>query len=254
MERTRRVNTRAAAVVAVMGGLMLPAQGGAQTGDVKATLQIEAADEAPMTLEYSLGEGRMRLDMSDQMSIVSTESPQSMLMIQHPDRRYIEWGPDQLRMMQQMMQRMPGGGGNEADPFDPGSVSFEETGQRAQIGTWDAFEVLMTSEDGEQRLWLTTDTDVGLFELSLRAAQALSALRMPMAGGGAPTAQTLARYREVATAQGLPDGRVVRIVDPERSTTLTLQDVEIGPLDEATWSAPADYDRMEMPSIPGLPG
>ena len=225
--------------------------------DVKAVMRIETDGQPPLDMEYSLGQEKMRLDMPQDVSVISTtgDNP-SMLMIQHPQKRYIEWGSQQLEMMRQMLQRMQGGsGGTEPDIFDPTTLQFEQTGQTQQIGSWNAFEVLMQGSDGQEgALWLTTDAEIGLFELSLRAAEAASMLQNPMAGGGGGSQQFL-QYRSLAEAQGLPEGRVVRIVSSEDNggATITLISVETGPLPVDTFEPPAGYEQMQMPAIPGIP-
>ena len=47
-----------------------------------------------------------------------------------------------------------------------------------------------------------------------------------------------------------------RIVSTEggQSTQITLMSLEPGPLPEHTFDAPAGYNQMQMPSIPGLLG
>ena len=165
---------------------------GQSSEDVRAVMRVETAGQPAMDMEYSLGQEQMRLDMPPDVSVVSTtgDNP-SMLMIQHPEQRYIEWGPQQLEMMQQMLQGMSGGSGNAGDLFDPATLQFEETGQTGQVGPWDAFEVVMQGPDGQEgALWLTTDAEIGLFELSMRAAEAASMLQNPMTGGGGGSSQT----------------------------------------------------------------
>ena len=193
------------------------------------------------------------MDLAQSMSVIwfSGDSPR-MLMVQHAEQRYIEWGPEQLKMMQQMLQRMPAGG-NQQD-IDVNALSFEETGQTETIGEWDAFEVRMTGMgDQTGTFWMTPDIDVGLFEISQRVALAADALRMPTAGGSAAGAQQFLRYQGLARAQGLPDGRVVRMnIDADgQPTTITLLRMEPGALPADTFDPPADYAQMQIPSIPG---
>ena len=227
----------------------------AQSDELKAVMRIEAAGQPAMDMEYYLGDDRMRLDVPQGMSVISTSGANPrVLMVQHQERRYIEWGADQLRMMQQMLQRIPGRSGDQSDEFDPGSLNFERTGATGPVGPWNAFEVRMTNADGEEgALWITTDADIGLFEVSLRLAESASALQMPMAGS-AGAAEEFLRYRSVAESQGLPDGKVVRIVSGEddEAVTITLMSVELGTLPSDTFEPPAGYERMQMPSIPGL--
>lgn len=227
----------------------------AQSGDIKAVMRVESAGQPAMEMDYYLGENRMRMDMSEEVSLISIsgDSP-SMYMVQHPEQRYIEWGAQQLQMMQQMMQQMPGITDQANDMFDTAQVEFQQTGATEQIGPWSAFEVEMTDPNGERgSLWLTTDTDTGLFEVMLRVADAASIMSSPMGGG---MSLEFLQFQSVAQAQGLPAGRVVRIVsdDTNGATTITLTTVEPGPLPSGTFEPPAGYTQMEMPSIPGFPG
>ena len=256
----KMMNCRAALEILVLTGVfsgVIPQLVLAQSpDDIRAVMRVEIEGESPMDMEYSLGQDRMRLDMPQEVSVISTTgaSP-SMVMVQHAEQRYIEWSPQQLEMMRQMLQRVPGAGGAEPDIFDPTTMEFEETGQTAQIGNWNAFEVLMHGADGQEgTLWLSTEAEVGLFELSLRAAEAASMLQNPMTGGGAGSQQFL-QYRSLAEAQGLPDGRVVRIVSSpdDAGGTVTLMGTETGPLPDGTFAPPAGYEPMQMPSIPGFP-
>jgi len=100
---------------------------------------------------------------------------------------------------------------------------------------------------------MTKDVQTGMFELFARLGEAMSALQMPMMGGGAAPGQELTRYRELAAASGIPSGQVVRIVSTEngRASTITLVGVKPGPLPAETFAAPAGYQKMEMPVIPG---
>ena len=224
----------------------------AQSGDVKAVMQVESAGEPARDMGVYLGEDRMRMDMSEEMSLISVSgaSP-SMYMVQHPEQRYIEWGPQQL----QMMQQVPDIADQANSAFDPEQLQFQETGATGQIGPWNAFEVEMTDSNGEVAvLWLTTDSEIGLFEVMLRVADSASIMSSPMGGGG--VSLNFLQFQTVAQAQGLPVGRVVRIVsdDGDGTTTITLTDVQPGPLPGSTFEPPAGYTQMQMPSIPGFPG
>ena len=227
----------------------------AQSGDIRAVMRVESAGQPAMEMDYYLGENRMRMDMSEAVSLISIsgDSP-TMYMVQHPQQRYIEWGAQQLQMMQQMMQQMPGVTDQANDMFDTTQLVFQQTGATDQIGPWNAFEVEMTDPDGERgSLWLTTDTDTGLFEVMVRVADAASIMSSPMGGG---MSLDFLQFQTVAQAQGLPAGRVVRIVydDDNGATTITLTEVDPGPLPNDTFEPPAGYTQMQMPSIPGFPG
>jgi hypothetical protein len=60
------------------------------------------------------------------------------------------------------------------------------------------------------------------------------------------------RYAEIAKAQGMPEGRAVRIVSTgEDQATSTLVGVEVGSVPANTFTPPADYEAMQMPAMPG---
>jgi hypothetical protein len=229
----------------------------AQPNEAAVTLRIESPGQPGMEMQYFVGADRLRMDLGTGASMVwFGGATQRMLMIQHAEKRYMDWGPDQLKLMQQMMQRLPqaaGAGANRA-AIDPQKLTFRETGRRDKVGSWDAFEVEVTGLPQGQTgsLWMTTDVETGMFELFARLGEAMSALQMPMLGAASP-GQELTRYRELATASGIPSGHVVRIVSTEngRASTITLMSVKPGPLPAETFAAPAGYQKMEMPAIPG---
>lgn len=217
------------------------------------TMRVESPGQPPMQMKFFIGSGgQLRMDMPQGASMIWTSG--SMLMIQHDQKSYMEWGPEQMKMMQQMMQRMPQGAGRQGQPsLDPSRVRFRETGRREKIGNWDAFEVEMTGlPDGQTgALWMTRDLETGMLEMMARVGESLQTMPMFAAGGG--PGPELTRYRELAAAGGIPQGQVVRIVatDKGQTTTMTLVGVEPGPLPAGTFAAPAGYSKMEMPMMPG---
>ncbi len=237
-----------ASLLVLTGGL-------AHAQDVKATVQIEAAGQAPMTMDYWATAEGIRLDMAQpqEISIVWTSgaSP-TMRMIQHADRRYMEMGDQQLQMMRQMMQRMPNaGGGADDSKINVDDLRFEPTGETETIGPWTAAGVRVTGlEGGESTVWIASDLDTGLFELFARMGDALEAMQMPMMGGGGPQDQ-LKRYREIRNAAGVPDGGVVRMNmnDQNGATNITLQALEQGSFGDVL-NPPAGYEKMQMPNFP----
>ena len=246
-------SSRTALVVAAL--LLVPAMAGrpaAQSdGDLKAVMRVETAGQPAMEMNYSLGDGKMRMDLEQGMSMIWTsgDAP-TMLMVQHAQRQYMEWRPDQLKML----QRMPGAGADAESDIDPSQIRFVETGQTEQINGWDAFEVRVTGlPDQDGTFWMTRDIETGLFEISRQVADAAAVLRMPMTGGGpGGGAETLQRYRSLMDAANMPDGRIVRMnfEADGNATSVTLMSMEPGPLPADTFTAPAGYEQMQMPAIP----
>jgi hypothetical protein len=153
------------------------------------------------------------------------------------------------------MQQLPGVADQANSAFDPQQMEFQDTGATDQIASWNAFEVELTDTDGNVGfLWLTNESEIGLFEVMLRVADAAGVMSSPMGGGG--MSLNFLQFQTVAQAQGLPEGRVVRIVsdDGNGTTTITLADVQPGPLPGSTFEPPTGYTQMQMPSIPGFLG
>ena len=257
MTRMRRSVKRLVFLSIGLAGLFAVQSTVAQSADeLKAVLQIESAGQAAMEMEFFVDPERMRLDASEDVSVVwQGGADPKMMMIQHPQQQYMEIGGQQLQMMQQIQSQNPSA---QAPPsaLDPEQLTFETTSNTQQIGAWSAVEVLMTDADGQEgSLWFSTDVEVGLFELMARVDEATSVLQMPMPGGGMGAAQQLLQYQAVAQAQGLPDGRVVRIESQgSNAATMTLASVEPGPLPAGTFEAPDGYGQMQMPFAPGAPG
>ena len=227
----------------------------AQAQDVKATVQVEAGGEAPMTIDFWSVTDGVRMDMAQpqQISIVFTSgaSP-TMRMIQHANKRYMEMGDQQLQMMRQMMERMPNAEGAAATAeIDVTNLRFTPTGETETIGPWTAEGVRVTGlEGGESTVWIASGLDTGLFELFARMGDGLESMQMPMMGGAGPQAQ-LKRYRELQNAAGMPQGGVVRMNmnDQNGATNITLQALEQGAFADAL-DPPTGYEKMQMPSFP----
>ena len=94
------------AVVTNVAGLGLAHA--AQSNEVAVTMQIESSGGEPvMEMQYWLGPDRLRMDVPQGASVIWFGGSQPrMLMVQHAERRYIEWGTPQLDMMRRMMQGM----------------------------------------------------------------------------------------------------------------------------------------------------
>jgi hypothetical protein len=240
--------------------LLLLAPGSAQAQDVRATVQVQPAGGPAMNMDYWMSADAVRIDISQgqEVSMVWTSgaSP-TMLMIQHDERRYMEWTEQQLQMMRQMMERMGGAGGAGNDSrVDIDNIRFEPTGETETIGPWSATGIRMigTGPGLESTIWVASDLDVGLFELFARMGDGLEAMQMPMMGGNRGGAESqLMRYTQMKNAAGLPDGGIVRVNsnDANGATTITLQSIDEGPLGDDPFSPPAGYEKMQMPNFPG---
>lgn len=225
----------------------------AQSQDIAATIALEG-EQGSSTMKLIAGGENLRMDMGAARGEVSMVwAGGSMLMINHPQRTYMEFTQEMMEGMRAMAGRM-GQQAPEADvePPDVSGYSFGRTGATDTINGMSAFEVAVTSPDGEQgSIWMTTETDTGLFEVFAAMAGAMNKMQMPgmMGGGGNPT-DALQEYTFLARAQGLPEGRVIRLATAEAGgQVVTLMGVEHGPFGPETWVAPAGYTKQQMPMM-----
>ena len=171
-------------------------------------------------------------------------------MLQHEARMYMEFDKAMLERMRQKMGNMPGAADVESDmeDFDPTSMTFERTGATETIMGHEAFEVAFSNDQGQSgSMWMSEDAEVGLFETMSRMMTHLESLGGPMMGGGDNNpASDFRRYMALARAQGMPEGKVLRM-DSLDGVSMTMTGYESGPFGEDTWTAPAGYSKQAMP-------
>lgn len=216
---------------------------------VSAVLHVEGA-QGMSEMKITAADENLRLDMqSPQGEASMVWAGGSMLMIMHSQRMYMEFTQEMMERMRSMMGNVPGmpdaaDSGFSAD--DMTGVTFNRTGNTDTINGMSAFEVEVVSPDRDTAsLWLTEDTDIGLFQVMARMSDALSSVTMPgmQQSGGM---MQMNQFMGLARAQGLPDGAVVRIVN-EEGGGITLGEVVGGPFPDSTWTAPDGYTKQSMP-------
>ncbi len=223
-----------------------------------ATINIESS-EGSFDMTFTSGGDVSRMDIKqpeNEMSILM--SVVSMTMIMHAQKTYMEWTKEMMDRMQAMMGGMgnmpgrPGGrGGETADTFDPSQIVFERTGNTDTINGHSAFEVAYSDDQGrEGSLWMTDDIQIGLMEAMLQVSTVMIDNPMMNMGrmggrGGSNPMSNIRSQLALARAQGLPEGKVIRIVDPAGGTVMTLAGVGAP---AAGWDkVPAGYERQQMP-------
>lgn len=199
---------------------------------------------------YLGADGQLRLDMASPQGEVSMVLlPTAMLMIMHSQQMYMEFDKEMLDRMQQMMGGMGQEAMEEVDSFDPSTIRFTQTGKTDTINDKASFEVEVEDSKNERTsyVWMTANADYGLFEIFARMLEPLSAMRMPgMGGGGGNPLQNMQKMMQLARAQGMPAGKVIRVMTDDGS--MTLGDVVAGPLGDV-WSAPSTYTKQAMPMM-----
>ncbi len=232
---------------------------------VVATLPLTALaqDDISMTLQMSGNDGEQVGDVTmtvagdkarmefDQAAMIF--SADWMRMVQKSEQRCIEFDKAMMERMRAMMGNMPGGSEaerarEEAENFDVSGMTFERTGNTATVAGHQAFEVAFADAEGNTgSMWMSADADAGLFEVMSRMLAHLESLAGPMmrGPGGGPT-QNFQQFMGLARAQGLPEGRVLKITT-EDGTRIEVMGWEWGPFADETWESEYSCETMQFP-------
>jgi len=250
----RRRTTKLAAIAGSLALLASAQVAAADQAAFHGTLRTETTDSPPVEVPFWVAPGRLRMDVSLPMNMTviwTFGSEPSLAMIRHGDRTYVEWGPEQLEGARRIARAAP----QRAPAADAGDLRFEATGATATIDAWDAVEIRLSSDVGEdgRRLWVSRDAGYGLAEFFAHYANALQGTtQFPMVGTendplGLSSGVSLP-LDQLDRASGL-DGRIVRIVDSGGTreapvqTTITLHSLEQGPVDAGVFAVPEGYAR-----------
>lgn len=247
----------------------LPAAVAAQSGDgIYLEQEISAPPQALLVTKMWLQGSSMRMDMGEEMSVIfeGGEAARTMF-VQHPQRSYMVWTKEDMERMQQMMSRLGGMQGQPREETESGDTdappTFRRTGRTQQIGEWSCYEVMVEgpSVDGDMAMWFTEDLDVDWLDVMARVAESMSSwTQNPMMQAQRQDSPFDRLMRHIARARSgwesasvdLPEGFPVRIVarrpdGPE--TTMTVRDLELGPIPASTFQPPSGYKKLEMPHL-----
>lgn len=218
--------------------------------DISLSMLMEGGDDGPNEMTITVSGDMARLDFNDLVSMVW--SPDWWRMFQHENQMYMEFDKAMMERMRQMMGNMPGAPDVEAEleDFDPTAMMFERTGATDTVMGYEVFEVAFSTEEGDQgSMWMSAEAEYGVFEIFTRMMSHLETLAGPMAGGAANSTGDMRRYMQLARAQGMPEGKVLRM-DTADGTHFTVTGWDEGPFGPETWVAPPGYQKQAMPSFP----
>ncbi len=250
---TRMVGCLAATALLLLAGSApgLAAQAGTY-------LEMESdSDGQPRVIKLSLGSDRLRMDIGEEMSVVSIGGDGGkMLLIQHAERSYLEFSTEMMEMMAGILGQMPAQM-EEKMAEDMTPPTFTRTGNTKQVGQWNAYEVLVQhpEQDGELTMWFSQEVDADFRALVGQVMDSMSSLRNSpmldgMMGGGGGAAGMIGQIEAQLTAVNMPDGFPVQIISsaggmPSTSTLRAIdQSPDFGP---ETWEAPEGYSKMAIP-------
>lgn len=248
--------TRIVGYLAVATMLLLAGSVQAFAAQAGTYLEMESeSDGQPMVIKLSLGSGRLRIDIGEEMSLVSIGGDDgTMLMIQHAEKSYVEFSAETMEMMAGILGQMPAQIEEEMQEVRT-PPSFTRTGDTKHIGQWNAYEVLVQhpEQDGDLTMWFSQELDADFRALVEQVMDSMSSLlNSPMLGrmGGGRGAGVFGQIQAQMTSLDMPDGFPVQIISNAggKQSTNTLraidQSADFGP---ETWEAPAGYSKMAMP-------
>ena len=236
--------------------LLLAASAQAAVPQAGTYLEIETQNEGmTQTIKLSLGPDRMRLDTGQGVSMVSIGGEDGkMLMIQHNERRYLEFTAEMMAGMMGMMGQMPQEQMEEAQDQTP--PTFTRTGNTKQVGEWAAYEVLVEhpDQDDEMIMWFSQDLDADFRAIAQQAVESMSSLfDNPMLrgmGGGGGGGGFMDQIEAQMNAANMPDGFPVQVISgsggSQSVNTLKAIDQNAN-FEPTTWEAPEEYEKMTIP-------
>jgi hypothetical protein len=240
--------------------LMGPSLLSAQPAEFTATLHLQVSDQST-EIEYFWARGKLRVDVDqpERLSVVFEEGNNELLIIQHAEQRYLELGPTQIRLLQQILQALQQPTTVDQDVADIARLQFSETGSRDRIGLWNAVEMrganVGQTQDSEVVVWMSEEPSVGISEIFLALTEAVEALGITTSGSTLEQ-QQFRRFSTLVKTPVLPQGQVVRVhtTNNHRQTTLTLRTLDPSPLPAETFNVPNGYEKMGLLGLPTLFG
>lgn len=247
MDRRHRLS----AVVLFVALAFVPLTALAQD-DVSMSFKVQGVGEEMNNMTVTVSGEMARFDIGEQMSMVW--GAEWWRMIQHENRMYMEFDKAMMERMRQMMGNIPGVPDAEeaVDDFEAANMSFERTGATDTVMEYTVFEVVFSDDEGNQgSMWMSQEAELGMFEIWTKMIGHLESLAGPMMGGrgGGGPAGKMQRYMQYARAQGLPDGKVLRMTT-EDGANFEVTGWVRGPFDADFWNAPDGYEKQTMPSFP----
>ncbi len=239
---------RFSAIVLLAALTFVPATALAQD-DVSMSFTAQGVGEQPNSMTVTVSGEMARFDIGEQMSMVW--SADWWRMIQHANRMYMEFDKAMMERIRQMTGNMPGAADAQAEieDFDPANMTFERTGATDTVMEYEVFEVAFSDDEGNGgSMWLSEAAELGMFEIWTKMMTHLESLAGPMMGGGNP-AGNLQQYMQYARAQGMPDGKVLRMTT-EEGASFEVTGWEWGPFGDDFWNAPDGYEKQTMPAFP----
>ncbi len=217
--------------------------------DVSMSFAVQGVGEEMNNMTVTVSGEMARFDVGDQVSMVW--SPDWWRTIMHENRMYMEFDKAMLERMRQMMGNIPGAPDvqTEIDDFDATDMTFERTGATDTVMEYQVFEVAFADGEGQQgSMWMSEEAELGMFEIWSLIMPRLESLAGPMMRGGNP-AGNIRGYMQLARAQGLPNGKVLRMTT-EDGQSFEVTGWQRGPFAADFWDAPDDYQKQTMPSFP----
>ncbi|MGD8817069.1 MAG: hypothetical protein PVJ51_07775, partial [Acidobacteriota bacterium] len=147
------------AAVALLLLTSVPALATAPQSGVYLEVQSESGGNSQL-IKMSMAPDRLRFDTEQGISIVNIGGEDGkMLMIQHPQKQYMEFTAEMMKQLAAMMGQMPQEMEREAEAMQP--PTFTRTGNTKQVGEWSAYEVLVKHPDreGDMTMWMSQDVD-----------------------------------------------------------------------------------------------
>jgi hypothetical protein len=193
-------------------------------------IQKATADDKTQEITIRIKEGRTRLDVADQMSLVASGDDGQMVMLMHPQKMMMRMNPDTLKSVMALAGAALG-----ADKPADKPVA---TGQREMVGGHDCEIFTWSGKMGSGKFWVAREFPN---YKALNEAQD----KMMKALGDPASAFT----PQAGDFPGMVVKSEMQVMG--KTSVSELVSVKEEAVDAAVFVLPQDYQEMKMPALPG---
>jgi hypothetical protein len=212
--------------------MLLPCALPASTFEGKVTMTMSAAGskEGPQTINYSIKEGYMRMDMASAKgggAFITDFKNRQIIIVMDQQRMYmVKDLPDPASY-----QKPAGTGGLAAPASTPSDVSFKDTGQKETIAGYECEKYEVTTSKGTTDIWATDQ--LGMFG------------GLSMGGGPGRRPSAPSAWESVMKGSGFFPMRVVSN-DGGKQFKLEVTQVEKQSLPDSMFAPPDGYRKFDL--------
>lgn len=195
-------------------------------------VQKSTTDGQAQEVSIKIKGDKTRMDVGEQMSVISDGATTSMVMLMHAQKVMMKMDAESLKSMMALAGNALGGS------TDKPAAKPVATGQKEKVGTYDCEVYTWTGQIGSGKFWVAKDFP-GYQELNASQDKMMKAMGNP-AAALAPQASDFPGMVIKSEMQMMGKSTVSELVSAkEEAVAATAFDI------------PTGYQEMKMPAVPG---